>query len=158
VYKRQVYRTEHEHTWSFREGKLRIFNDKAQPFWLFDTVIQVDDRLALIGRNVDVPDWWFSLTEYRAETKLQVDEIDLSAEGAAEGAAEGGEEEGIRLVIWDLDETFWNGTLTEGGITPIQSNIDMIETLNSRGIVNAICSKNHFEEAKQALVLSLIHI
>jgi len=28
----------------------------------------------------------------------------------------------------------------------------MIETLNSRGIVNAICSKNHFEEAKQALV------
>jgi hypothetical protein len=25
--------------------------------------------------------------------------------------------EPVRLVIWDLDETFWKGTLTEGGIT-----------------------------------------
>ncbi|MFC6587900.1 hypothetical protein ACFQDZ_12315 [Sulfitobacter pacificus] len=23
--------------------------------------------------------------------------------------------EDIRLVIWDLDDTFWDGTLTEGG-------------------------------------------
>jgi predicted enzyme involved in methoxymalonyl-ACP biosynthesis len=25
--------------------------------------------------------------------------------------------EPVRLVIWDLDETFWHGTLTEGGIS-----------------------------------------
>ena len=23
----------------------------------------------------------------------------------------------VRLVVWDLDDTFWHGTLTEGGIT-----------------------------------------
>ena len=25
--------------------------------------------------------------------------------------------EPVRLVVWDLDETFWKGTLSEGGIT-----------------------------------------
>jgi hypothetical protein len=24
--------------------------------------------------------------------------------------------ENVRLVVWDLDDTFWHGTLTEGGI------------------------------------------
>ena len=27
--------------------------------------------------------------------------------------------EAVRLVIWDLDETFWTGTLAEGGIQTI---------------------------------------
>ena len=22
----------------------------------------------------------------------------------------------IKLIIWDLDETFWNGTISEGGV------------------------------------------
>ncbi len=26
--------------------------------------------------------------------------------------------EAIRLVVWDLDETFWKGTLTEGDHVP----------------------------------------
>ena len=28
--------------------------------------------------------------------------------------------EEIRLVIWDLDETFWKGTLAEGGISEVE--------------------------------------
>ncbi len=145
----KVYRTKHEHSWTLQDGKLRIFNDQAEVFWIFDVVIEVEGRLALIGRNVTNPSWWFSLTEYRKEAKAAEEIAELPAESADEG---GGKEEGIRLVIWDLDETFWTGTLSEGGITPIQSNIDMIETLNQRGIVNAVCSKNDFEDAKQALV------
>jgi FkbH-like protein len=145
----KFYRTDHEHSWTLQDGKLRIFNDRAEVFWIFDVVIEVDDRLALIGRNARNPAWWFSLTEYRKEAKGAEEIAELSAEGADEG---GGKQEGIRLVIWDLDETFWTGTLSEGGITPIQSNIEMIETLNQRGIVNAVCSKNNFEDAKQALV------
>jgi len=60
--------------------------------------------------------------------------------------------EQIKLVIWDLDETFWRGTLSEGGITPIQANIDLIKELSARGIVNSVCSKNAFEAAKEMLV------
>ena len=50
--------------------------------------------------------------------------------------------EAVRLVIWDLDETFWRGTLSEGGITWVQENADMVVELSRRGIINSVCSKN----------------
>ena len=59
--------------------------------------------------------------------------------------------EAVRLIIWDLDETFWHGTLSEGGIMPIEENIALVKELSQRGIVNSICSKNHFEPAKAEL-------
>lgn len=62
------------------------------------------------------------------------------------------EAESVRLVIWDLDETFWSGTLSEGSVDIIQSNINIIRELNNRGIINSICSKNDFNEAKEKLV------
>ncbi|MBS1055093.1 hypothetical protein [Gluconobacter kondonii] len=62
------------------------------------------------------------------------------------------ESENVRLVIWDLDETFWNGTLSEGNIDIIQSNINIVRELNNRGIINSICSKNDFNEVKEKLV------
>lgn len=59
--------------------------------------------------------------------------------------------EKIKLIIWDLDETFWKGTLSEEGIEPIKENIELVKTLTSRGIINSIVSKNDFNQAKQAL-------
>lgn len=50
--------------------------------------------------------------------------------------------EPVRLVIWDLDETFWGGTLTEGGITWREANAETVRALSARGIINSICSKN----------------
>lgn len=60
--------------------------------------------------------------------------------------------EDIRLIIWDLDETFWNGTLTEGGIQYRQDCHDLVCTLNARGVMNAICSKN--DRAKIETILT----
>jgi FkbH-like protein len=48
----------------------------------------------------------------------------------------------VKLVIWDLDETFWTGTLSEGEVTLVDEHADIIRALNRRGIVSAICSKN----------------
>ena len=50
--------------------------------------------------------------------------------------------EPVRLIIWDLDETFWSGTLTEGGITFIPEHAEIVRELARRGIVSTICSKN----------------
>ncbi|MEW9917975.1 hypothetical protein AB2B41_00030 [Marimonas sp. MJW-29] len=50
--------------------------------------------------------------------------------------------EDIRLVIWDLDETFWDGTLTEGGISYRMDHHALVVELAKRGILSAICSKN----------------
>ena len=57
-------------------------------------------------------------------------------------------ESAVKLVIWDLDDTFWNGTLSEGPVVAIPSNIQMLERLARRGIVSSVCSKNDFEQAK----------
>ncbi len=57
----------------------------------------------------------------------------------------------VKLVIWDLDETLWGGTLSEEGIQPIEENLQMVRTLVDRGIMCSICSKNDFNQAKEAL-------
>ncbi|MFH4530045.1 HAD-IIIC family phosphatase [Vibrio diabolicus] len=58
----------------------------------------------------------------------------------------------VKLVIWDLDETFWKGTLSEEGIVVIEKNIENIKKLSQNGIVNSICSKNNYEDAKNKLI------
>ena len=50
--------------------------------------------------------------------------------------------EPVRLVVWDLDETLWKGTLTEGGIEIIPANFALIRTLAERGVVTSNCSRN----------------
>lgn len=59
--------------------------------------------------------------------------------------------EQIKLVIWDMDETFWKGTLSDGKVEPIKEYIDLVKEFTNRGIVNSICSKNDFEQVKNVL-------
>ena len=44
----------------------------------------------------------------------------------------------IKLVIWDLDDTFWKGTLSEEDVTSINKNIMLVKELTRMGIVNSI--------------------
>jgi len=48
----------------------------------------------------------------------------------------------IKLIIWDLDETFWRGILTEGGIEYIQAHHELVLALARRGVISSICSNN----------------
>ncbi len=57
----------------------------------------------------------------------------------------------MRLVIWDLDETFWQGTITEGGHRYSQMNHDIVVELARRGIMSSICSKNDAERVQNIL-------
>ena len=59
--------------------------------------------------------------------------------------------EKVRLVIWDMDETFWNGTITEGGHEYIRAHHDIVIKLAQRGIISTICSKNDLEPVKEIL-------
>jgi FkbH-like protein len=59
--------------------------------------------------------------------------------------------EPVRLVIWDLDETFWKGTLTEGGISFIDEHREIVKELAHRGIISSICSKNDFATVETIL-------
>lgn len=57
----------------------------------------------------------------------------------------------IKLLIWDLDESFWQGTLSEGNVLLPQQNRELIIRLSKRGIVNSICSKNNSEAVLKKL-------
>lgn len=54
----------------------------------------------------------------------------------------------IKLVIWDLDDTFWNGTISEGKIEYNSFHLKLVKDLTDKGIINSICSKNDFETVK----------
>lgn len=60
----------------------------------------------------------------------------------------------VKLVIWDMDDTFWNGTISEGSISIPPEHIEIVRCLCNRGIMNSICSKNDYgiveEELKKA--------
>ena len=50
----------------------------------------------------------------------------------------------IKLIIWDLDGVFWEGSISEGGDTNIDSIVlDFIKKSESLGIIHSICSKNN---------------
>ena len=58
----------------------------------------------------------------------------------------------VKLIIWDLDDTLWSGTLAEGDDLHLSEfRTSVIKKSNQNGIVNAICSKNDFEMAKNKL-------
>ncbi len=57
-------------------------------------------------------------------------------------------EQKIKCVVWDLDNTLWNGILSEGDDVQLRSGvIDIIKTLDERGILQSIASKNEFSDA-----------
>ncbi len=59
--------------------------------------------------------------------------------------------EKIKLIIWDLDETFWKGTLSEGDVVIPDEHVNLLETLTDIGIVNSICSKNDYDSTMEFL-------
>ena len=60
----------------------------------------------------------------------------------------------VKCVVWDLDNTVWDGTLGEDGIDGIKVKreiIEIIKNLDSKGIINSISSKNYEDKAIEAL-------
>lgn len=59
-----------------------------------------------------------------------------------------------KVVVWDLDNTLWDGTLAEDGIEGLTVRAKVIETireLDRRGILNSVASKNDAPLAHEAL-------
>src|SRR5262245_6438166 len=58
----------------------------------------------------------------------------------------------IKCVVWDLDNTLWHGALIEDGYVRLKDNVvGIIKTLDSRGILQSIASKNDYDQALDQL-------
>ncbi|HCM42824.1 MAG TPA: hypothetical protein DIS66_05905, partial [Candidatus Omnitrophica bacterium] len=48
-----------------------------------------------------------------------------------------------KLIIWDMDETFWSGVLKEGTLKYSDKNHRLLVKLAEHGIVHSVCSNNN---------------
>ena len=54
----------------------------------------------------------------------------------------------VKVLVWDLDNTLWSGTLLEGDdVEPHPGVVEALEGLDQRGILHSIASKNEPETA-----------
>jgi len=60
-------------------------------------------------------------------------------------------DEPVKLVIWDMDRTFWKGVISEEPISLIEAHINILKELVGRGIMNSICSHNSFKQVRDML-------
>ncbi|MCO1579134.1 HAD-IIIC family phosphatase [Crossiella sp. SN42] len=57
-----------------------------------------------------------------------------------------------KCVVWDLDDTLWRGTLSAGDDVVVEPQvIKIVRTLDARGILQSIASKNNHDDAMQKL-------
>lgn len=62
------------------------------------------------------------------------------------------EKKEYKCVVWDLDNTLWDGVLVESSSVQLKQGIrEIIETLDSRGILQSIASKNDYDLAMSKL-------
>jgi len=58
----------------------------------------------------------------------------------------------VKCLIWDLDNTMWNGVLLEGDAVELRPGVrGLIEALDQRGILQSIASRNDNEAAMNML-------
>ena len=58
------------------------------------------------------------------------------------------EHKAIKCVVWDLDNTLWDGVLLEDEQVYLQDSVvEIIKTLDERGILQSLASKNEYTKA-----------
>lgn len=58
----------------------------------------------------------------------------------------------IKCVVWDLDNTIWDGTLIEGDTLSLKDGVpEVLQTLDRRGVLQSIASKNDYSLAMEKL-------
>ena len=54
----------------------------------------------------------------------------------------------VKCVVWDLDDTVWEGVLLEGGAQRLRPGVEQaIRELDRRGVLHSVASRNEYEEA-----------
>jgi len=58
----------------------------------------------------------------------------------------------IKCLVWDLDNTLWDGTLAEGAQVALRDGAaEVVAELDRRGVLQSIASRNHYDDAMDAL-------
>jgi FkbH-like protein len=119
------------------------FNRIRTPFHEINDIVPLDESFELALIPNDVPDGttlYFGLMEFVREVALPNHKSQKVPK--------------IKCVIWDLDNTLWDGILVEDGPSNLRlkSGISgVIQELDRRGVLQSVASKNNHSEAMAVL-------
>ena len=69
--------------------------------------------------------------------------MNVAAGSQAEALRQERAQRSVKCLVWDLDNTLWDGTLLEGGVAGLRPGVrELLRALDERGILQSIASKN----------------
>jgi FkbH-like protein len=119
------------------------FNRIKTPFQEINEVVPLEEPFNLELIPNDVPDGitlYFGIMEFVREVALPDEKSQMTPK--------------IKCVIWDLDNTLWDGVLIEDGSAKLKLKPgirEVIEALDRRGILQSVASKNNPSDALEVL-------
>jgi FkbH-like protein len=88
---------------------------------------------------------WLDFVRYReAPVRADVQSLERQPKAADK----------VKCVVWDLDNTLWEGILAEegpGAVRVRREAVDLVNALDQRGIIQSIVSKNDFGPAMEII-------
>ena len=147
------------HGYSYSAESYRLIvevYDDHTPVWKTAVVIQPGENIAVISDLSAECSKAGNLVKVYPENNLEA-ELDILWCDFVKGQPAAAEQPAakVKCVVWDLDNTLWDGTLveTEDPLTlTLNSGIrEVIEELDQRGIIQSVASKNDYEPAMAVL-------
>ena len=127
---------------------------KTPKSFLFRTLISLDgaenEYVIPVSLNQIVNEALISLYPEDVEKPflMNIEYLELTTSVNNNPKTENNSNKKVKCVIWDLDNTVWDGILVESSEIKLRQEIvDIIKDLDAKGIVNSISSKNNEETA-----------
>ncbi len=147
------------HGYSYSDESYRLIveiYEEHDSVWKTSIAIQPGENLAIVSSLADACSKPGNLVKVYPENNVEA-ELDILWCDFVKGAPVAAEQPAakVKCLVWDLDNTLWNGTLieTEDPATLELNSLVLktIEELDRRGILQSVASKNDFEPAMDVL-------
>lgn len=134
---------------------VEIYDDHT-PVWKTAVAIQPGENIVVISDLSAECSKAGNLVKVYPENNLEA-ELDILWCDFVKGRPVAAEQPAakVKCVVWDLDNTLWNGTLIEtddpAALTLNPGIREVVEALDQRGIIQSVASKNDYEPAMAVL-------
>ena len=147
----------HGYSYSAESYRLivEIYDDHT-PVWKTAVVIRPGENMAVITNLSEECSKSGNLVKVYPENNLEA-ELDILWCDFVKGEPVAAQQPAakVKCVVWDLDNTLWNGTLIETDdpmtLTLNPGIREVVEELDRRGIIQSVASKNDFAPAMAVL-------
>lgn len=134
---------------------VEVYDDHT-PVWKTAVAIRPGENIAVISDLSPECSKAGNLVKVYPENNLEA-ELDILWCDFVKGQPAAAEQPAakVKCVVWDLDNTLWDGTLIEtddpAALTLNPGIRDVVETLDQRGIIQSVASKNDYAPAMAVL-------